>query len=41
MEDETIKCFKKEHNDINAISYCEDCKIYICNNCLFHHHELF
>ena len=41
MNEAKIKCFKKEHKDINAISYCEDCKINICNNCLFHHHELF
>ena len=41
MEEEKKKCFKMEHKDMNAISYCEDCKIYICNNCLFHHHELF
>ena len=41
MEEEKRKCFKKEHKDINANSYCEDCKIYICNKCLFHHNELF
>ena len=41
MEEEKKKCFKMEHKDMNAISYCEDCKIYICNKCLFHHNELF
>ena len=35
------KCSKIKHNDIDAISYCQDCKIYICNKCTIHHQELF
>ena len=45
MEDKK-KCSNEEHKDIDAISYCQDCKIYICNKCsnlhqgLFENHQL-
>ena len=32
MEDKKKKCSNEEHKDIDAISYCQDCKMYICNN---------
>ena len=32
MEKE-IKCFTDEHKEINAISFCGECKIYMCNKC--------
>ena len=41
MEDNIKKCSKKEHKDINAIYYCQNCKIYICNKCLNYHQVLF
>ena len=41
MENKNKKCSKKDHSDITAISYCQDCKIFICNKCLIHHNELF
>ena len=41
MEAQKKKCSYKEHKDINAISYCIECKIYICNKCLSYHQGLF
>ena len=35
------KCTLKKHEDINAISYCQECKIFMCNKCENHHSELF
>jgi len=32
MEDK-IKCSSEEHKEINAISFCPECKIYMCNKC--------
>ena len=32
MEEE-IKCSLEEHKKINAIKYCPECKIYMCNKC--------
>ena len=40
MED-IQKCFCSSHVESNAISYCEQCKIFMCNKCLNHHKELF
>ena len=34
------KCSIKAHKEIDAILYCEQCKIFMCNNCLIHHKEL-
>ena len=33
MEEKHLKCFYFEHKEINAISYCQDCNIYMCNKC--------
>ena len=27
------KCFTEEHQDIDAISFCRECGIYMCNKC--------
>ena len=40
MEDKK-KCFCSSHVESNAISYCEQCKIFMCNKCLNYHKELF
>ncbi len=46
MENIIKKCSSKEHEKINAVSYCPECNIYICNKCeiihlnlLQHHHS--
>ena len=41
MEDKKKKCSNKEHKDINGISYCQICRIYMCYKCSNHHKELF
>ena len=41
MEDQKKKCSFKEHKDINAISYCQECKKYFCNKGLNYHQGLF
>jgi len=35
------KCSQKKHKDYNAISYCLECNVYLCNKCISHHSELF
>ena len=40
--EEKIKCSLEEHKQINAIKYCSDCKIYMCNKCdIYHSSPLF
>ena len=34
---EKKKCSFKEHKDIDAVSYCYDCKVSICNKCKNYH----
>ena len=41
MENNKKKCSNEEHINIDAISYCQDCKIYICNKCSSPHQTLF
>jgi len=41
MEDNKKKCSNEEHLNIDAISYCQDCKIYLCNKCSNLHQGLF
>ena len=36
-----IKCTSEEHKEIDAISFCPECKIYMCNKCQNHHTPLF
>ena len=35
------KCSSEEHKEIDAISFCPECKIYMCNKCQNHHTPLF
>ena len=35
------KCSLKDHEENDAIVYCQDCKIYMCNKCNNHHSQLF
>ena len=41
MENKKQKCSLKEHNEFDAIIYCQKCEIYMCNKCEKHHSELF
>ena len=41
MESLNKKCSTKDHQDINAISYCKKCNIYMCNKCENLHSKLF
>ena len=34
------KCSHKKHLDINAIKYCIECNLYLCNKCTNYHSEL-
>ena len=34
------KCSNKKHSDINAIKYCIECKLFLCNKCTNYHSEL-
>ena len=36
-----IKCSSEEHKEINAISFCPECKIYMCNKCENIHSSFF
>ena len=38
---EKKKCSFQEHTDIDAINYCQECKIYMCNKCENYHSKLF
>ena len=40
MEKHT-KCFSEEHKEIDAICFCPECKIYMCNKCLNIHSSFF
>ena len=39
MENKLQKCSLKTHKDIEAVIYCEQCKIFMCNKCLNYHKE--
>ena len=41
MEIQKIKCSSKKHENIDAILFCQACKVYMCNKCSNHHSELF
>ena len=41
MENNIKKCSFNEHDKINALLYCQECKIYMCNKCDNHHSNLF
>ena len=33
------KCSNKKHSDINAVSFCLECNIYLFNKCTSYHSE--
>ena len=35
-----MKCFSEEHKDINAVNFCSECRIYMCNKCESTHSSL-
>ena len=35
------KCSSINHKEINALSFCGECKIYMCNKCDKFHSEMF
>ncbi len=35
------KCSSKEHKEIDAVFYCQNCKIYMCNKCDLFHSNIF
>jgi len=35
-----IKCSSTKHGEINAICYCQECNVYMCNKCSNFHSEL-
>ncbi len=41
MENRKKKCSSQKHSETDAISYCQQCKIYLCNKCQNLHSELF
>ena len=41
MENKKKKCSLKKHSEIDAINYCQECRIYLCNKCKNHHSEIF
>ena len=41
MEVSKIKCSSKKHKENDAINYCQECKLYLCNKCENLHSELF
>ena len=41
MKNDNIKCSKKEHKEINALIYCQECRKYMCNKCINFHSNLF
>ena len=40
MEKHT-KCFSEDHKEIDAICFCPECKIYMCNKWLNIHSSFF
>ena len=40
MENDNKKCSSEKHKEVKAISYCHDCKVYLCNKCDIFHSEL-
>ena len=40
MENDTKKCSNKKHSELNAINYCPECDLYLCNKCTNNHSDL-
>ena len=41
MDDRKIKCSSNKHKEINAISYCIYCKLFLCNQCQNMHSDFY
>ena len=41
MEAKNKKCSSKKHLEIDAVYYCQECKIYLCNKCQNLHLEYY
>ena len=41
MENNNFKCSFIEHKEINAIKFCQECNVYLCNKCDKFHSGLF
>ena len=41
MENGKNKCFLTDHSNVEATIFCQECKLYLCNNCEKNHFELF
>ena len=41
MEENKLVCSSQKHKENDAISFCYECKIYMCNKCENYHLELF
>ena len=41
MNKEIKKCYNQDHQNVEAVYYCLECKIYICNKCENFHSKLF
>ena len=41
MDNQKKKCSSKKHDNIDAIIFCQACKVYMCNKCSNYHSELF
>ena len=41
MENRIEKCSLKSHKNFNAIIHCQNCRVYLCENCSIFHSELF
>ena len=36
-----IKCSMEEHKEANSVSFCPECRIYMCNKCENYHSPWF
>ena len=41
MNKQIKKCYNQDHQNVEAVYYCLECKIYICNKCENFHSKLF
>ena len=41
MEKKVEKCSFIDHNQVDACSFCQECKVYMCNKCSNYHNGLF
>ena len=41
MDTKPKNCYHQDHSNIEAVFYCIECKIYICNKCENFHSKLF